>query len=134
MEGEFCINTNFSRPTSHQQSQNVSSKTLTRDTGVQCAVKCKGQFTQLDSESAVSYMYAGKMKDMDEGEKITYHFLLMNMISNKDIALDFCFKMELIPRLRKCPACGNPMSLIKDSKVSDQHRWYCRVKKRPTKA
>ena len=89
MEGEFCINTNFSRPTSHQQSQNVSSKTLTRDTGVQCAVKCKGQFTQLDSESAVSY--AGKMKDMDEGEKITYHFLLMNMISKQRHSIGLLF-------------------------------------------
>lgn len=108
-----------------------SSKLSTRDKGVQCVVKCKDQLTQLGSESAVSY--AGKQKDTEAGENITYRYLLMNIIPNKDTTLEFCFKMELIPRIRECPTCTKPILLIKDSKVSDQHRWYCREKKGPNK-
>lgn len=127
--GELSVNTLTNL--SHPSRQSESSKTGTRNIGVQCVAKCKEQFTQLGSESSVSY--AGKLKDADEGDKITYRSLLMYVIPNKDAALDFCFNMEIIPRLRKCPTCGNPMSLIKDSKVSDQHRWYCRIKKGPQK-
>ena len=41
--------------------------------------------------------------------------------------------MGLLPDKRECLTCGGNMSLINDSKVSDGHRWYCRVRTGPNK-
>ena len=99
---------------------------LKKNVGVQCAVSVKDQCTQLGTENSISY---GK----DTDQKITYRHLLTSIIFNKDSAVEFCFEMGLLPRTRPCPTCGNNMSLIKDSKVSDRHRWYCRIKTGPKK-
>ena len=54
--------------------------------------------------------------------------MLTNIIVNKDSAMEYCLATGLLPRTRSCPTCEKDMALIKDSKVSDRHRWYCRIK------
>ena len=93
---------------------------------VQCAVSLKDQCTQLGMENSTSYR-----KDTDQ--KITYRHLLTSIIFNKDSAVEFCFEMGLLSRTQPCQTCGNNMSLIKDSKAADRHRWYCRKKTGPKK-
>lgn len=100
----------------------VSKRTC--DTGIQCVQESRECGTQAGGISqSCSY---GKDNEMT---RWTYRRLLTEAIPNKEATLQFCFDIGLIPAQRSCPTCGANMTLMKDSKVSDGHRWYCRSRK-----
>ena len=91
--------------------------------GIQCVLEMKEKSTQNGSEKSISY--AGKF---EKNNLIKYQILLTEIIPNKNQTLEFCFKTGSLPDKRLCPTCGGNMSMINDSKVSDGHRWYCRIR------
>ena len=107
------------------------SKSKQKDASVQCCSKMKEMSTQCGFENSVSY--ASKLESADGDKHINFKTLLMELIPNKESTINFCFKMGIIPDSKQCPTCGNSMSLIYDSKVSDQRRWYCRQRQGPNK-
>lgn len=99
--------------------------------GIQCVPELKEKSTQNGNDKSLkSVSYA---KKFDKDNLITYRILLNEIIPSKDQTLEFCFKTGLLPDKRACPTCGGSMSMINDTKVSDGHRWYCRVRSGPSK-
>lgn len=92
--------------------------------GIQCVPEMREKSTQDGTEKSVSYAKKFESKD----NLINYRILITDIIPNKNQTLKFCFKTGLLPDRRECPTCGGSMSMINDSKVSDGHRWYCRVR------
>lgn len=132
--GEITLNSEKSTSNfSLKKKRTVVLETKPRNTrvsvGIQCVPEMREKGTQDGTEKSVSYAKKFERKD----NLRNYRILLTEIIPNKNQTLEFCFKTGLLPDKRECPTCGGSMSMINDSKVSDGHRWYCRVRTGQTK-
>ena len=66
----------------------------------------------------------------DKDKRITYSWLLQNILISKDHTIDWLFEQGLLVKERICPLCNDKMKLcsVDKKKTSDERIWRCQKK------
>ena len=106
------------------------------DIGIQCkaATKdCESMTTSPPSTECKSTNIRpseGSYDRENKDNRITYSWLIKNVVISKDHTINWLFANGLLAKERQCPVCNSDMKLVrvKKEKTSDEHMWRCQKK------